>query len=869
MDLVSITDLTKQLDVSSRTLRYYEQAGLIQSVRPQFKRHRYYEARTIARLEQILVLRKMEIPIKDIVRIYQSGDMSVVVEVFVDRVRAIDQQVDALSELKRIVNEFLERMIAHGIKKISALPLLYEEMERREARKAATYERLTAASERLAGTPDISIIDLPSMRVLSSRCRESGSSDVEGFWGWLTRRGIQHGLPGQRTMFEYQDDAHQTVIIQRIDDDFHNDSPYVDYELEGGFFAAGGVYVDEDVGAFHQRMMEGFDGNPYYEVDYLHDGRMRHESMVEPVVSPDSMRERVNVLVPVKRRVPDASLYAANEEVDAISAREVEEANPVLWAEDVPLDGLTPILGPHYRINENGEAEYIAYISDRVLSTEVRVRLPFRVDVEFRIDAATARFGYGADEGSIRFYHDDRMFGINMENHADERLSREAIAFTQPIFGDHFSYPGRGRVRHGAYNHLTWIVGAKHFAVIINGEVRYCGTKYPYMAADLQAQEPHPVIVGSNGQGKVFFRSIRVSQLRGAPRIRTRQGALATAVRQSNNAIPGIHQLITSRHGENYWFNGCARYVMECLGEPELDYWLFAGLTGDNLAQVYSYDHFRGDGATDYLLGDGGNTRFIGNAFAACGYESTFVREEALRASPDIYVQALVDSIDKGVPVIRRRQGWGVYVGYEEYGKALLYLTGERREPERLSLDRVLPEPTAGDEAACCGWVFVGEKREQRDLGQIYRDAVVALPKLLTTETDCYCFGPEAFRTWASDIEGGRYDGLLPEQFDPWAMYTVYVCNLATNSGGCQSFLSKAQELNPDFGFLDEVREQYRQTGHLWNNQNGEDLEALGGGFNVTLSALQDGTSRGRIAATIREFAVCMDSVLAVLDTNL
>ena len=78
--------------------------------------------------------------------------------------------------------------------------------------------------------------------------------------------------------------------------------------------------------------------------------------------------------------------------------------------------------------------------------------------------------------------------------------------------------------------------------------------------------------------------------------------------KQSNNTIPNIHRFITSEHGENYHFNGCARYVMESLGKytegsdlmtddiynckkavTDFGYWFFAGLTGDVLAQVYSY----------------------------------------------------------------------------------------------------------------------------------------------------------------------------------------------------------------------------------------------------------------------------------------
>ena len=34
MDLIRINDLTSQLGLSSRTLRYYEEIGLIESIRP-------------------------------------------------------------------------------------------------------------------------------------------------------------------------------------------------------------------------------------------------------------------------------------------------------------------------------------------------------------------------------------------------------------------------------------------------------------------------------------------------------------------------------------------------------------------------------------------------------------------------------------------------------------------------------------------------------------------------------------------------------------------------------------------------------------------------------------------------------------------
>ena len=579
MELMKITDLTNQLSISSRTLRYYEQMGLIQSTRLQFEKYRFYDRENIERIKQIIVLRKMQIPIRDIINIYKSQNMSALVESFVTRINSIDNEINALNELKLIVNDFLQAMLDSGIKHISALPLLYEKMvthletqEVDENKQEVSFERLSELSEKVSGTLDLSIIDLPPMRVISSKLKNSDISDVEGFWDWLGKNRIPFGTPGSHKLFEYQQGDAQTVIIQNIDREFINESPFVDYEFEGGLFAVGSVYVEDDIASYHERMIRSFDNNPFYEVDYRHGGHLRHESLAETVISTDSGREKVNLFLPVKRRLPDVSNYDPNQQISNISLSEIERANPILFEYNIPLAEITPIDNPHYRVLETGEAEYICWITHRKLSTNVSVKIPFRVDIEFKAESESERFGYGSDEGSICFYHGNNLFGINMENKADSRLSKEAISFNQPMLGNYFSYPKLGRINYNQYNTLSWFVGEKHFAVVINGEVRFCGVNFPYMSTDLYLQKPDTIIIGSNGQGKKYFRSIKISQLKTAPKIKIKQGGLSMAAKQSNNIIPNIHKVITMHYGENYWFNGCAKYVMECMGEKDYDY---------------------------------------------------------------------------------------------------------------------------------------------------------------------------------------------------------------------------------------------------------------------------------------------------------
>jgi DNA-binding transcriptional MerR regulator len=884
MELIKITDLTNQLGISSRTLRYYEQMGLVRSVRRQFEKYRFFDHENIERIKQIIVLRKMQIPIKDIISIYKSHDMTMLVDSFVTRINAIENEIEALSELKLLINKFMQALIDNGIKHISALPLLYEKMEQQLETQdnqvdnnEVSYHRLSELTEQVAPQPDLIIIDLPPMRVLSSILKNSDRSDVSEFWDWLEKSKIPFGTPGSHKLFEYQNDNAQTVMIQNIDTNYNNDSPFLDYELEGGLFVVGSVYVDDDIAAFHKKMIQSFDNNPFYEVDYRQSGVLRHETLAETVISTDSMREKINLFLPVKRRRLDVMLYDPNEQISDISPAEIEHSNPVLYEYNLPLTEITPVYDSHYKVLESGEAEYICWIADRKLSTNVSVKIPFRVDMEFKVDQESERYWYGSDEGSIRICYGNYLFAVNMENKADSRLSKEALCFTQPMIGKYFSYPGLGRIKYNEYNKLTWIVGEKHFAVIINGEVRYCGVNFPYMSSNLYLQKPETIMIGSNGQGKKYFRSIKVSQLKTTPKINMKQGEIIMAVKQSNNLIPIIHQVITMRHGENYWFNGCAKYVMEALGEKDYDYSFFAGLTGDNFAQVYSYDHFRGDGATDYYLSEKGNMDFIENIFAVCGYASTFVTIKQLAWNKEMYLQTLIAYIDKGVPVIfnhwgnipRNRWGWGVFVGYEDFGKTLLYLNAEMTEPDRIPFDELLPEEFITGQEACNGWVFVGEKRKKIELAGIYRNRILTLPKLLTTKTEGYCFGAEAFRSWAAEVEAGKFDQMKPEDFDDWPMYTIYVCNLATNSSCCHDFLEKAQYLNPDFKFIEEIRELYHKMQHMWNEQNGEDLEAIGGGFNITLGVLQDVERRNRITAKIREFAEVTEQVIGVLNKYL
>ena len=70
--LIKIRDVSVKYDISARTLRYYEDMGLMNSTRSDDYAYRMYDESAVRKLEQILILRKLNISIKDIQRIFSA-----------------------------------------------------------------------------------------------------------------------------------------------------------------------------------------------------------------------------------------------------------------------------------------------------------------------------------------------------------------------------------------------------------------------------------------------------------------------------------------------------------------------------------------------------------------------------------------------------------------------------------------------------------------------------------------------------------------------------------------------------------------------------------------------------------------------------
>ena len=104
--MMTVNEVSKLTGVSIRTLQYYDSIGLLKPSRYTESGYRLYDDTSLERLQQILLFRELEFPLKEIKEIMDAPNF--------DRTKALEQQIEMLT-LKR---EHLDNLIhfALGIK---------------------------------------------------------------------------------------------------------------------------------------------------------------------------------------------------------------------------------------------------------------------------------------------------------------------------------------------------------------------------------------------------------------------------------------------------------------------------------------------------------------------------------------------------------------------------------------------------------------------------------------------------------------------------------------------------------------------------------------------------------------------------------
>ncbi len=136
--MMTVKEVSKLTGVSVRALRYYDKLGLLVPATRTESGYRLYDDASLERLQQVLLFRELEFPLKDIAAILDSPCF--------DRKRALEQQITLLTMKKEHIENLIT--LAQGIK---LRGVNYMDFKAFDAKKIDEYTK--QAKETWGGSP--------------------------------------------------------------------------------------------------------------------------------------------------------------------------------------------------------------------------------------------------------------------------------------------------------------------------------------------------------------------------------------------------------------------------------------------------------------------------------------------------------------------------------------------------------------------------------------------------------------------------------------------------------------------------------------------------------------------------------------------
>ena len=189
MTMMTISEVSRTFDVSTRTLRYYEQIGLIWSQRKDDYAYRVYDEKIVTRLQQIMVLRKLRIPLKQIALILESTEHDSIISVLQRNISELDSEIVALSTIRDILEIFVSRL-DKDLQKSVKLDLLQDDdiikvvdtlsLSRTNLKEECSMGNLDKANETLRKLKNVRLVLLPPCTVASYHYKGENPEETVG-----------------------------------------------------------------------------------------------------------------------------------------------------------------------------------------------------------------------------------------------------------------------------------------------------------------------------------------------------------------------------------------------------------------------------------------------------------------------------------------------------------------------------------------------------------------------------------------------------------------------------------------------------------------------------------------------------------------
>lgn len=249
---LTISQVTQSFDVTPRMLRHYEKMGLITPFHREDYAYRCYDEENIRRLQVIIVLRKLRIPLKKIAAILSDNGSLKTLEILRENIAELDGEIKSLETVRNALNMFVSRLDESIKLDLLGDTELMETVNALSLSKTTLKEKtnmndLNQANENLDRKLNVRIVLLPPFTVASNHVigkdpeetvgelmdkfiRESRLYEIKPDSRFF---GFNHPNPGM-----LEDGIHGYEVWVTIPDDMDVPAPMVKKKFEGGLFAA-------------------------------------------------------------------------------------------------------------------------------------------------------------------------------------------------------------------------------------------------------------------------------------------------------------------------------------------------------------------------------------------------------------------------------------------------------------------------------------------------------------------------------------------------------------------------------------------------------------------------------------------------------
>jgi len=217
--MMTVNEVSKLTGVSIRTLQYYDKIGLLKPTGYTESGYRLYDDTALEKLQQILLFRELEFPLKEIKEIISGPDF--------DRDKALEQQITLLTMKK----EHLENLIdfARGIRLIGVKTMDFSVFD---TKKMDEYAK--QAKEQWGSTKEYKEFEQKS----HGRSKGDDKAIMESFMKLFAEFGELKDAKAEAPQVQEQVEKLQNFITEH----FYHCSNDILFQL-GQMYAAGGEFT--------------------------------------------------------------------------------------------------------------------------------------------------------------------------------------------------------------------------------------------------------------------------------------------------------------------------------------------------------------------------------------------------------------------------------------------------------------------------------------------------------------------------------------------------------------------------------------------------------------------------------------------------